>query len=172
MSWEGEAAAALDTTPSNQLRCPPRRTPAPGSWHDHPMNRPGSPRTRTQPAREVLPGSRSPLGAVWDGTGTNFALWSAAAQAVDLCLFDADGTEHRQRLEETTHQVWHGRLLGVGPGHRYGYRVQAWWGPGPGPRHTPNKVVLDPYGRPVGGGLVNARAIFGYPADSVDSSTP
>jgi isoamylase len=68
-----------------------------------------------RPAGEALPGSPSPLGAVWDGTGTNFALWSAGAQAVDLCLFDADGTEQRHRLEETTHQVWHGRLPGVGP---------------------------------------------------------
>ena len=69
------------------------------------------------------------------GPGTNFALWSAGAQAVDLCLFDADGTEHRHRLEETTHQVWHGRLPGVGPGQRYGYRV-----------HGP----YDPLGRPRG----------------------
>src|SRR3954470_7377034 len=169
MSWEGEAAAVLDTTPSNQLRRPPRRTPAPGSWHDHSMNRPGPPRTRTQPTREVLPGSRSPLGAVWDGTGTNFALWSAAAQAVDLCLFDADGTEHRHRLEETTHQVWHGRLLCVGPGPRYGYRVHGPYAPGAGLRHNPAKLLLDPYTRAVDGGLTLHPSLFGYAADQVDS---
>src|SRR3954453_9792756 len=169
MSWEGEAAAVPDTTPSNQLRRPPRRTPAPGSWHDHSMNRPGSPRTRTQPAREVLPGSRSPLGAVWDGTGTNFALWSAAAQAVDLCLFDADGTEHRHRLEETTHQVWHGRLLGVGPGQRYGYRIHGPYDPAAGLRCNPAKLLLDPYARAVDGELKLHPSLFGYPDDAVDS---
>src|SRR4051795_2838870 len=172
MSCEGEAAAALDTPPSNQPRWPPRRTQGRGSWHDHSMSRPGPSRTRTPPAREVLPGNRSPLGAVWDGTGTNFALWSAGAQAVDLCLFDADGTEHRQRLEETTHQVWHGRLLGVGPGQRYGYRVHGWYEPGSGQRHNPHKLLLDPYARAVDGTLSNDPAIFGFPADTVDSSAP
>jgi len=80
------------------------------------------PESARVPARatEVWPGRSAPLGAHWDGTGTNFALWSAGASAVDLCLFDPDGTEHRQRLQETTHQVWHGRLPGVGPGQRYG----------------------------------------------------
>ncbi len=78
-----------------------------------------------RPSVEVWPGSPAPLGAHWDGTGTNVALWSAGASAVDLCLFDPDGTEHRQRLQETTHQVWHGRLPGVGPGQRYGYRCTA-----------------------------------------------
>src|SRR3954447_19688505 len=172
MSCEGEAAAALDTPPSNQARWPPLRTQGLASWHDHCMSGPGTQRRGTGRAREVLPGSPSPLGAVWDGTGTNFALWSAGAQAVDLCLFDADGTEHRQRLEETTHQVWHGRLLGVGPGQRYGYRVHGWYEPGAGQRHNPNKLLLDPYARAVEGVLVNDPAIFGYPAASVDSSTP
>ena len=78
---------------------------------------------------EVWPGQAAPLGAHWDGTGTNFALWSAGASAVDLCLFDPDGSEHRQRLQETTHQVWHGRLPGIGPGQRYGYRVHGPYDP-------------------------------------------
>src|SRR3954462_1593591 len=102
---------------------------------------------------EVLPGSPSPLGALWDGTGTNFALWSAGAHAVDLCLFDADGTEHRQRLEETTPQVWHGRLPGVGPGQRYGYRVHGPYDPFAGHRFNPSKLLLDPYAKAIEGGI-------------------
>src|SRR4051794_12020307 len=144
MSCEGEAAAALDTPPSNQPRWPPRRTQGRGSWHDHSMSRPGPSRTRTPPAREVLPGSRSPLGAVWDGTGTNFALWSAGAQAVDLCLFDADGTEQRHRLEETTHPGWPGRLTGGGPGPRYRHPGHRPDDPGAGERLKPRQPAARP----------------------------
>jgi isoamylase len=117
----------------------------------------------------LLPGSHSPLGALWDGTGTNFALWSAGAQAVDLCLFDAHGTEHRHRLEETTHQVWHGRLPGVGPGQRYGYRVHGTYDPLTGLRHNPAKLLLDPYTRAVDGNLALHPSLFGYVGDAVDS---
>ncbi|MCV2488803.1 glycogen debranching protein GlgX [Geodermatophilus sp. YIM 151500] len=127
----------------------------------------------TEPAAlEVWPGSPAPLGARWDGTGTNFALWSAGAQAVDLCLFDDDGTEHRQRLEESTHQVWHGRISGVAPGQRYGYRVHGWYDPAAGLRYNPAKLLLDPYAHAVDGGLVLDPAMFGYPGDAVDSTTP
>lgn len=115
---------------------------------------------------EVWPGSAAPLGAHWDGTSTNFALWSAGASAVDLCLFDPDGTEHRQRLQETTHQVWHGRLPGVGPGQRYGYRVHGPHDPASGARYNPAKLLLDPYARAVDGELVLDDALFGWsPAD-------
>jgi isoamylase len=120
----------------------------------------------------VLPGSPTPLGAHWDGTGTNFALWSAGAQAVDLCLFDPDGTEHRHRLEETTHQVWHGRLPGLGPGQRYGYRVHGPYEPGAGLRYNSAKLLLDPYTRAVDGDLRLHPALFGYAGDSVDSPMP
>ncbi|WP_235928329.1 glycogen debranching protein GlgX [Goekera deserti] len=111
---------------------------------------------------EVWPGSPAPLGAHWDGTGTNVALWSAAAHAVDLCLFDADGTEHRQRLQETTHQVWHGRLSGVGPGQLYGYRVHGPYDPARGARHNPAKLLLDPYARAVHGEQTLHPSIFGF----------
>jgi isoamylase len=121
-------------------------------------------------AGEVLPGSPTPLGAHWDGAGTNFALWSAAAQSVDLCLFDADGTEHRYPLEENTHQVWHGRLPGIGPGQRYGYRVRGPYDPLAGLRHNPAKLLLDPYARALDGDLVLDPALFGYPGDAVDGS--
>jgi isoamylase len=124
------------------------------------------------PVGEVLPGSPAPLGAHWDGTGTNFALWSAGAQAVDLCLFDADGAEHRHRLEETTHQVWHGRLPGVGPGQRYAYRVHGPYEPFAGLRYNPAKLLLDPYTRAVDGGVRLHPALFGYAGDSVDNPMP
>jgi isoamylase len=111
---------------------------------------------------EVWPGSPTPLGAHWDGTGTNFALWSAGANAVDLCLFDDDGAEHRHRLQETTHQVWHGRLPGIAPGQRYGYRVHGGYDPGSGSRYNPAKLLLDPYARAVDGDLTLHPALFGY----------
>jgi glycogen operon protein len=123
-------------------------------------------------AVEVLPGTHAPLGAHWDGSGTNFALWSAGAQAVDLCLFDADGAEHRHRLEETTHQVWHGRLPGVGPGQHYGYRVHGHYDPHSGNRYNPAKLLLDPYTRAVDGTLRLHPALFGFTGDAVDSTLP
>ncbi len=128
-------------------------------------------RTPEDPAEDaaVWPGSPAPLGAHWDGTGTNFALWSAGATAVDLCLFDADGTEHRHRLQETTHQVWHGRLPGVGPGQRYGYRVHGPWDPGAGNRWNPAKLLLDPYARAVDGEQTLDPALYGYRADGPDT---
>jgi glycogen operon protein len=125
----------------------------------------------SSPQGVTWPGSPSPLGAHWDGTGTNFALWSAGAQAVDLCLFDADGTEHRHRLQETTHQVWHGRLPGVGPGQRYGYRVHGPYDPANGLRYNPAKLLLDPYTRAVDGELALDPSLFGY-HDSPDTRTP
>ena len=152
----------LDTAPSNQPdRASMRRDPA-SPWHDQPVP--------DRSAGEVLPGSPAPLGAHWDGTGTNFALWSAGASAVDLCLFDASGDEQRHRLEETTHQVWHGRLPGVGPGQRYGYRVHGTYDPPAGQRYNPAKLLLDPYTRAVDGDLSLHPALFGYPGDSVDGT--
>ncbi|MGY1986207.1 glycogen debranching protein GlgX [Blastococcus sp. SYSU DS0669] len=125
-----------------------------------------------RPLPDVLPGAPAPLGAVWDGRGTNFALWSAGASAVDLCLFDPDGTEHRHRLEETTHQVWHGRLPGVGPGQRYGYRVHGGYEPFSGSRYNPAKLLLDPYARAVDGELELHAALFGHPVEHPDSAVP
>jgi isoamylase len=124
------------------------------------------------PAVEVLPGSPAPLGAHWDGTGTNFALWSAGASAVELCLFDADGTEHRHALTESTHQVWHGRVAGIGPGQRYGYRVHGSYDPPAGHRYNPAKLLLDPYARAVDGELELHPSLFGHHADAVDGPAP
>lgn len=82
----------------------------------------------------VYPGEPFPLGATFDGLGANFALFSQAAEAVDLCLFDDDGTETRYRLPEVDAYCWHGYVEGVEPGRRYGYRVHGPYKPESGPR--------------------------------------
>ncbi|WP_141583877.1 glycogen debranching protein GlgX [Actinomadura sp. WMMA1423] len=101
--------------------------------------------------REVWPGDPYPLGATWDGTGTNFALFSEVARRVELCLFDADGRETRRDLPEVDGFVWHGYLPGIGPGQRYGYRVHGPFDPREGHRCNPSKLLLDPYGKAVAG---------------------
>ncbi|HVM28544.1 MAG TPA: glycogen debranching protein GlgX [Mycobacteriales bacterium] len=107
------------------------------------------------------PGSPVPLGATWDGEGTNVALFSSAAEAVDVCLFDEDGAEHRVPLEESTFHVWHGYLPQVRPGTRYGFRVDGPFDPASGHRHNPSKLLLDPYARAIDGTLVLDDAVFG-----------
>jgi glycogen operon protein len=101
----------------------------------------------------VLPGRPFPQGATPDptGTGTNFSLWSEAAQRVELCLFDDDGTEHRIEVTESSAQQWHCFVEGVGPGQRYGYRVHGPWDPANGQRFNPAKLLLDPYAKAIDG---------------------
>ncbi|HEY0487704.1 MAG TPA: glycogen debranching protein GlgX [Mycobacteriales bacterium] len=111
------------------------------------------------------PGRPYPLGATWDGAGTNFALWSAGATAVDLCLFDDDGTEHRVPLEELTYHVWHGYLPGIGPGRRYGYRVHGPWDPSRGLRFNPAKLLADPYARALAGRVDHDGPLYGHSGD-------
>jgi isoamylase len=114
----------------------------------------------------LWPGGPYPLGATWDGTGTNFALFSEAAEAVELCLFDSDGdwpgTETRVALTEVDGFVWHGYLPDVGPGQRYGYRVHGQYAPASGHRCNPAKLLLDPYGKAVDGQVRWNEAVFGY----------
>ena len=107
------------------------------------------------------PGRPHPLGATWDGEGTNFALFSSSAEAVDLCLYDDEGRETRVPLTETTLHVWHGYLPQVGPGQRYGYRVDGPFDPSRGWRFNPSKLLLDPYARAIEGELHLDDAIFG-----------
>jgi glycogen operon protein len=107
------------------------------------------------------PGRSTPLGATWDGEGTNVALFSSGAEAVDVCLFDDDGAEHRIPLQESTFHVWHGYLPQVGPGTRYGFRVDGPFDPSAGLRHNPSKLLLDPYARAVAGAFVLHDAVFG-----------
>jgi len=100
------------------------------------------------PTREVWPGKAYPLGATYDGAGTNFTLFSEVAERVELCLFDADGAETRVTLPEVDSYVWHGYLPGIEPGQRFGYRVHGPYDPGAGLRCNPNKLLLDRIRRP------------------------
>jgi isoamylase len=110
----------------------------------------------------VWPGRRYPLGATYDGVGTNFAIYSEVAEAVELCLFDADGTEQRIELPEVDAFVWHVFLTGVEPGQRYGFRVHGPYDPGRGLRCNPNKLLLDPYAKAVDGDVRWDPALYGY----------
>ncbi len=111
--------------------------------------------------RESWPGRPTPLGATWDGEGTNVAVLSTGAEAVDVCLFDEAGVETRIPLEESTFHVWHGYLPQVGPGQRYGFRVDGPFDPGQGLRFNPSKLLLDPYARAIEGELALHDAVFG-----------
>src|SRR5919197_2371829 len=101
--------------------------------------------------REVWPGDTFPLGATWDGRGTNFSLFSENATRVELCLFDDQGTEERIELRERTAFNWHCYLPGVGPGQRYGYRVHGRYAPAEGHRFNAAKLLLDPYAKSIEG---------------------
>ncbi|RDJ27180.1 glycogen debranching enzyme GlgX [Bosea caraganae] len=109
-------------------------------------------------------GQSADLGAVFDGEGTNFALFSAAAERVELCLFDESGTKEVARiaLPEYTNEIWHGYLPGVKPGQRYGYRVHGRYAPEEGHRFNPNKLLLDPYAREYAGDIAWNEAHYGY----------
>ncbi|HSQ62285.1 MAG TPA: glycogen debranching protein GlgX [Polyangiaceae bacterium] len=110
---------------------------------------------------QVWPGNPFPLGATWDGQGTNFALFSQNATRVELCLFT--GTqETRVALPEVTDHCWHGYLPGVMPGQRYGYRVHGPYDPAAGQRFNPAKLLLDPYAKAIDGELRWDDALFGY----------
>jgi glycogen operon protein len=99
----------------------------------------------------IWPGSPYPLGATYDGAGTNFAVFSRVATRVELCLFGPDGTESRVDLPEVTGEVWHGYLPGCRPGRRYGFRVHGPFAPADGHRCDPKKLLLDPYARAISG---------------------
>jgi isoamylase len=110
----------------------------------------------------LWPGRAAPLGARPDGGGTNFALASAVAEGVTLCLFDEDGTETRLPLREYDAGVWHGYVPGVGVGQRYGYRVHGTFDRDRGLRCNPNKVLLDPYARAIDGDVAWGPEVFDY----------
>ncbi|WP_327087093.1 glycogen debranching protein GlgX [Nonomuraea sp. NBC_01738] len=112
---------------------------------------------------EIWPGDPYPLGATYDGAGTNFALYSEVAEAVELCLFDEGGGETRVPLSEVEGFVWHGYLPGVGPGERYGYRVHGPHDPARGLRCNPAKLLLDPYAKAIEGEVRWNEAVYGYP---------
>ncbi len=111
---------------------------------------------------QLWAGTRYPFGATYDGVGTNFAIFSEVADSVEVCLFDADGTETRVALPEVDGFVWHGYLPGIGPGQRYGFRVHGPYDPKAGLRCNPNKLLLDPYARAVDGDIDWDPSLFGY----------
>jgi isoamylase len=112
----------------------------------------------------VWPGLPYPLGATWDGAGTNFALFSAHAEKVELCLFDPDGETETARvaLPEFTHEIWHGYLPDARPGQLYGYRVYGPYEPAAGHRFNHHKLLIDPYAKALIGDLRWDDALFGY----------
>ena len=110
----------------------------------------------------IWPGKPYPLGATWDGVGTNFSVFSEVATRVELCLFDVNGQETRINLPESSAFIWHGYLPNVGPGQRYGSRVHGPWEPDNGHRCNPQKLLLDPYGKSVEGRVQWDEAVFPY----------
>jgi isoamylase len=113
----------------------------------------------------VWPGQPYPLGATWDGSGVNFAIFSENATAVELCLFQGpdDGTEREKIwLRERTDQVWHCYLPDARPGQFYGYRVHGPYDPATGHRFNPAKLLLDPYAKAITGSIKWSDALFAY----------
>ena len=117
----------------------------------------------------IWPGAPYPLGATYDGSGTNFALFSEAAERVELCLFDEDGTETRVRMPERDAFVWHVYAPAIGPGQRYGFRVHGPYDPGNGQRCNPSKLLLDPYAKAIEGAIDWDEACFSYKFDDPDA---
>ena len=110
----------------------------------------------------IWPGTAYPLGATYDGAGTNFSLFSEVADKVELCLISKDGTEERINLDEVDGYVWHAYLPTVTPGQRYGFRVHGPWDPGAGHRCDASKLLLDPYGKSFHGDFEFTQALFSY----------
>ena len=125
--------------------------------------------TPQSPPLEIWPGKAYPLGATFDGSGANFAVFSEAAQTVELCLFDADGGETRLTLPEVDGFVWHGFVPNIQPGQRYGYRVHGPYDPAAGHRCNPTKLVLDPYAKAIDGTIEWDQSVFSYNFGDPDS---
>jgi isoamylase len=111
---------------------------------------------------DLWPGRPYPLGATYDGFGTNFSIFSEVAERVELCLFDDDGVETRVPLQEVSGYVWHGYAPGVGTGQRYGYRVHGPYDPAAGLRCNPAKLLIDPYAKAAVGELAWGQDVFSY----------
>jgi glycogen operon protein len=130
---------------------------------------PSAPSTSTPvTAAAVRPGEPFPLGATWDGRGTNFAVFSEVADRVELCLFDDGGHETRITLPERTAFCWHGYVPGIRPGQKYGYRVSGPWAPAHGHRCNAAKLLVDPYAKSISGGIEWDDAVFPYPLGGDD----
>src|SRR6056297_1782469 len=114
---------------------------------------------------KVWPGLPTPLGATYDGSGTNFSLFSEIAECVELCLFDNKGHEKRIVLPEVNGYCWHGYMPKIEPGQRYGFRVYGPWRPEEGHRCNPAKLLLDPYAKEIEGQVEWDEAVFPYSFD-------
>lgn len=110
----------------------------------------------------IWPGRPYPLGATYDGSGTNFALFSGVADRIELCLFDEAGNESRVDLPEVDAFVWHGYIPALQPGQRYGYRVHGPYDPAQGHRCDPSKLLLDPYAKAIDGQIDGDPALYSY----------
>ena len=115
---------------------------------------------------QILSGQHYPLGAQFDGAGTNFSVFSEVAEQVDLCLFDDDGNETRIGLPEVSGFCWHGYLPNVGPGQSYGFRVHGPYSPQDGTRCDSEKLLTDPYAKAIEGSVEWGEASFSYSLDS------
>ena len=111
---------------------------------------------------QIWPGHPYPLGATFDGTGTNFAIFSEVAERIELCLFENDGTETRIELTEVDSFVWHAYLPSVQHGQRYGFRVHGPYDPENGHRCNPSKLLLDPYAKAIDGEVDGDQSLFSY----------
>jgi isoamylase len=139
-------------------------------------NNPAAPAGAASSADDVIeptlptrwPGNAYPLGATYDGAGTNFSLFSEIAESVDLCLIDNDGREARIPLDEVDGFVWHAYLPNVSPGQRYGFRVHGPFDPAAGHRCDPSKLLLDPYGKAFDGDFTFGQALFSYDLKAVE----
>jgi glycogen operon protein len=125
----------------------------------------------------IWPGSSYPLGATFDGGGTNFALFSEIAEKVELCLIDEGGRESRIALDEVDGYVWHAYLPTISPGQRYGFRVHGPFDPSAGHRCDPSKLLLDPYGKSFDGEFTFGQALYSYDMaaaahDPAETGTP
>jgi len=122
------------------------------------------------PVRSVRPGAPFPLGAKWQGSGTNFAVFSQHATAIDICLFeDSDGTPSSTiALPERTNFIWHGWIEGVGPGARYGIRVHGNYAPEQGHRFNASKLLVDPYAHAIQGEIDWGPQMYGYDLEDPD----
>jgi glycogen operon protein len=117
---------------------------------------------------EIEPGLPYPIGPTPSEGGTNFAVASEIADAVEICLFDDDGLERRLELPKRTADVFHGFVPGVGAGQRYGVRVHGPWAPSDGLRCNPNKLLLDPYARAISGSIAWGQPVFSHHFDDQD----
>jgi glycogen operon protein len=117
---------------------------------------------------EIWPGKPFPFGASFDGVGTNFSVFSEAADRVELCLYDDDGGAVNVDLPEMTGFCWHGYVPTAKVGQRYGFRVHGAWNPAEGKRCNPAKLLVDPYAKAVEGMVAWSPAVFAHRLDAPD----